>query len=107
MKKKENISRNARVLGNALVSGDARVLGGVWPVSPTQIQGSRHFVTHSSPGHITIGCHNHTIQEWKKRYRDIGKNEKYTKEQIEEYGEYIKIIEKADKRMAKLYWNKI
>ena len=34
----------------------------------------------------------HDISEWMKRYRAIGRAEGYTKEQIEEYGEYLKLM---------------
>ena len=98
------VSGNAWVLGDAQVLGDARVSGDEWLVSPTQIQGSRHFVTHSKQNHITIGCYTFTIKEWKTNYKKIATENNYTDEQIEEYKSYIDLIDEADKRMIKLYW---
>jgi hypothetical protein len=74
------------------VSGDAQVISGEWHRSPTQIQGTRHFVTRSGIDTITIGCHTHTIKEWIKDYKKIGKKNNYTDEEIEEYGKYIRLI---------------
>ena len=91
---------NARVYGDAWVSGNARVSGNAWEVSPLYIQGSAHALTVSSYGDITVGCETLTIAEWLKRYRAIGRLHGYTKAQIAEYGEYIKLATKYAKRVA-------
>ena len=89
---------NAQVCGNALVFGDARVFGDAWTTSPLYIQGSRHALTLCSHTQIAVGCHVHTIAEWQKKYKAIGKLERYTLAQITEYGEYISLVAKAAKR---------
>ena len=96
------VSGNAWVSGSAWVSGDARVSGsagvsGKFNKSPLQIQGSRHFVTHSNKGEITIGCYSYSISKWKKEYGEIGKREGYAEAEIKEYGMYINLIARIDK----------
>jgi hypothetical protein len=81
---------DARVFEDARVSGYAQVSGGIWETSPLYIQGTKHAITNSSCGHLTIGCKTLTFAEWKKQYKDIGKENGYTPEQIKEYGAHIK-----------------
>ena len=89
---------NAQVSGKALVYGNAQVCGGQWATPPLYIQGSRHALTLCSHTQIAVGCHVHTIAEWQKKYKAIGKLERYTLAQITEYGEYISLVAKAAKR---------
>jgi hypothetical protein len=97
------VSGNARVYGDAQVygyarvSGDARVSGGAWEQSPLYIQGSRHSVTNTSHGKLSIGCITLTFKEWKKQFRAIGKREGYTPAQIKEYGAIIALATKIGK----------
>lgn len=49
---------------------------------------------------IQIGCKKYTISEWQKHFREIGKAEGYSEEQIDEYGSYIDLIAKLHGR-----WN--
>jgi hypothetical protein len=79
----------ARVSGNAWVSGDARVSGSAWETSPLYIQGSKHGLTNSAYGYLNIGCIKLPFSEWKKRYKEIGKEQNYTPAQIKEYGKLI------------------
>ena len=94
---KARVSGNAWVYGNAMVSGDARVSGSAWEKSPLFIIGSKHSLTNSKHGHIQIGCHCKTFEYWKENYKRIGEIEGYTKEEIKEYGEYIKLFKKIGK----------
>ena len=71
------------MFGNAWVFGDA------WEQSPLYIQGTRHPITNSKYGELTIGCHAHPFKYWLKHYKAIGKANGYTKEQIKEYGVLI------------------
>jgi hypothetical protein len=87
----------ARVSGDAWVSGDARVSGDAWEQSPLYIQGTRHALTNSRYNHITIGCQEYTFAYWQKHYKAIGRAEGYSKEQIEEYGAYIRLFCKVGK----------
>jgi hypothetical protein len=80
---------NARVYGDARVSGDAQVSGSAWKTSPLYIQGSKHGLTNSAYGYLNIGCIKLPFSEWKKRYKEIGKEQNYTPAQIKEYGKFI------------------
>jgi hypothetical protein len=85
------VGPNARVYGDAQVYGYAQVYGNAWETSPLCIQGTKHAITNSSYGHLTIGCKTLTFAEWEKQYEDIGKKNGYTPEQIKEYGAHIKL----------------
>ena len=83
------VGRDALVYGNARVSGDAQVSGSAWETSPLYIQGSKHGLTNSAYGYLNIGCIKLPFSEWKKRYKEIGKEQNYTPAQIKEYGKFI------------------
>ena len=80
---------DARVYGDARVSGNARVYGDAWVETPLFIQGTRHGISNSKHGYLSIGCVTLTFAEWKKQFRAIGKREGYTTAQIKEYGRHI------------------
>ena len=97
------VSDNARVFGNADVYGNVRVYGcsyitGSHNMTPFQLHGTRHFlnVDYDDDGTtlVQIGCHRQTLTKWLKNFKDIGKTEGYSDEQIFEYGEYLKLIKK-------------
>ena len=92
---------DAQVFGNAWVSGNARVYGDAWEKSPLYIQGSRHAMTLCSRTEIAIGCHIHKITEWRETYKAIGKAEGYTPAEIKEYGEYIALMARAARKLAR------
>ena len=96
---KARVEDKAWVGNMARVGGEAWVMGGTWKESPTQIQGSQHFVTHSAPHKITIGCYTYTIKLWLRKYEEIGEEEGYLPHQIEEYKTYIDIIAVKDARL--------
>jgi hypothetical protein len=87
----------ARVYGDAQVSGNARVSGDAWVETPLFIQGTKHGVSNSSYGKLSIGCVTLTFAEWKKQYRALGKREGYTEKQIKEYGAIIALATKIGK----------
>ena len=89
------VSGNAQVYGNSWVSGNAQVFGDAWNTSPLYIQGSQHSLTNSSYGKLTIGCETHTFDEWLENFETIGKKNGYTKIEIVEYHEYIKLFKKV------------
>ena len=64
------------------------------------ISASQHSVSYWGYDAIQIGCKKYTISEWQKRFREIGKAEGYSEEQIDEYGFYIDLIAKLHGR-----WN--
>ena len=55
------------------------------------INGSKHSVTYSGNGMLSIGCHTHSIDEWIANADNIGIEEKYSTQQINEYKAYIQI----------------
>ena len=63
------------------------------------IPGSRHVIT-ATDKRVSIGCHTYTIGHWLEHFRAIGRAEKYTDEQIEEYGENLNRIEAMMKLWA-------
>ena len=81
---------NAMVFGNAKVFGDAEVLSGKWKKSPLYIQGTRDPLTTCSLSKISIGCETHTVSEWMKNYKKIGKENEYSDKEISEYYQYLK-----------------
>jgi hypothetical protein len=91
------VSGDAWVSGKAWVSGNARVSGDAWEKSPLFIVGSRHSLTNAKHGFIQIGCHCKEIKWWQENFRDIGKKEGYTPDEIEEYGAYIDLFVKVGK----------
>ena len=88
---------DARVSDNARVSGDAQVFGNAWVETPLFIQGTRHGISNSKHGYLSIGCVTLTFAEWKKQFRAIGKREGYTAAQIKEYGLHIAYAIKVGK----------
>ena len=88
---------DAQVFGNAQVFGKAVVFSDAWMETPLFIQGTKHGVSNSSYGKLSIGCVTLTFAEWKKQYRAIGKREGYTEKQIKEYGAIIALATKIGK----------
>jgi hypothetical protein len=70
--------------------------GGYYEVSMLQIQGSKHFcyAYFEDDGSIClgIGCERHSIEWWIESYSEIGNNENYTAEQVDEYKLYIDLF---------------
>ena len=70
--------------------------GGTYKVSMLQIQGSKHFcyAYFEDDGSIClgIGCERHSIEWWIESYSEIGNNENYTAEQVDEYKLYIDLF---------------
>ena len=42
--------------------------------------------------HLQIGCEGHNIDYWLKNYKEIGKGNNYTEEEIEMYGKMISLL---------------
>ena len=92
-----NVFGDAQVSGNAWVYGNAQVFGDAWVETPLFIQGTRHGISNSKHGYLSIGCATLTFAEWKKQFRAIGKREGYTTAQIKEYGLHIAYAIKVGK----------
>ena len=57
------------------------------------ICGSRHNLQYNSEiGELRIGCHVYHLEYWLIMYDTIGREEKYTEEQIKEYHNYMKML---------------
>ena len=84
---------DAQIYGNARISGNARI-----EKTPLFIQGSRHSLNSPSPGLLRIGCKIQKLFEWLKNFKEVGKANGYTIEEIEEYGEYIKLFQKQERK---------
>lgn len=101
------IFENARIYGSAQIYGDAwisdnaqisigEITDGEWTRTPLFIAGSKHGLSHTAPGMIKIGCHILSITEWQDQYKAIGRLEKYTDSEIEEYARYIELFAIVD-----------
>ena len=88
-------------LGNYCELGNGCELGyGCKVPKSLFISASQHSVSYWGYDAIQIGCKKYTISEWQKHFREIGKAEDYSEEQIDEYGSYIDLIAKLHGR-----WN--
>ena len=88
------IFEKANFLGGDFRGGN--FYGGYYEVSMLQIQGSKHFcyAYFEDDGSIClgIGCERHSIEWWIESYSEIGNNENYTAEQVDEYKLYIDLF---------------
>lgn len=92
---------NGCELGEGCKLGDYCKLGEGCKVPKSLfISTSQHSVSYWGYDAIQIGCKKYTISEWQKHFREIGKAEDYSEEQIDEYGFYIDLIAKLHGR-----WN--
>lgn len=88
-------------LGNGCELGKVCKLGNGCKVPKSLfISASQHSVSYWGYDAIQIGYKKYTISEWQKHFREIGKAEGYSEEQIDEYGFYIDLIAKLHGR-----WN--
>ena len=91
---KARVFGDARVFENAKVDGNAKVYGKASVSGSSIVNGVRPYYCIQAPQHtitatletITIGCETHTPKHWLENYKQIGKANGYTKEQIAEYG---------------------
>ena len=92
---------NCCELGNGCELGNYCKLGNGCKVPKSLfISASQHSVSYWGYDAIQIGYKKYTISEWQKHFREIGKAEGYSEEQIDEYGFYIDLIAKLHGR-----WN--
>ena len=92
IEKEANLSQenNCWVYGNAWVYGDA------WNKTPLHIHGTKHCLTNSKYGHITIGCKTETIDWWLSEEAErFAKDNGYSYGDICEYKEYILLIKRV------------
>jgi hypothetical protein len=80
--------------GVTLGAGCKLADGVTWKSQPLLIYGTRHIVQMVSPTLLQIGCLILTIEQWREDGIIICQCERYTVEQIEEYGLYIELAAK-------------
>ena len=88
------ISEDSEIMGGTIRGGEimgGEIWGGVYFKTILQIQGSIHYVNICDINKIQIGCISKTFDEWKKEFKQIGKENNYTENQILEYYIYIKM----------------
>ena len=60
---------------------------------------NKHTACYFGDGNIQIGCHKKTIAEWLESYKEVGKSNNYTDDEIEKYGKFIKGCANIQKEM--------
>jgi hypothetical protein len=85
----------ANLSGANLSGADGLLPNGI---TPLQIIGTHHPFIVREPGHITIGCEHHPLEWWEQHYRTLGRREKYTPAQVNEYRNFIALAR---------YWMKL
>jgi len=63
------------------------------------ITGSRNTVFWLGRNWIKIGCIQKSIKEWETEYKEIGKQQNYSKDQINEYYQYIQICKQLQAKL--------
>ena len=92
-----SIGNGASIGHGASIGNRASIGHGASIVKTLFITGSKHSVNWYGTGVIHIGCHKKEISWWLENYRDMGKKEDYTEEQISEYYQYISICQQLQK----------
>lgn len=96
VKNNSRVSNNSRVynsrVDNSIVSNSRVDNSSVENVQLVSITGTQHGVHWRDGEHIAIGCEVHTLEHWLENYAEIGKNNGYSDDQIEEYKRYIDIM---------------
>ena len=85
------IGERAVIIAGAVIGERAEIGAGAEPII-ISINGSGHFVSYWGQDRIDIGCNKDSIKKWLDKYVEIGKNNGYSDQQIEEYGKYINLI---------------
>lgn len=80
--------RGAKLIGTNLYNA----MLGKNNIDSISIEGSKNIINYIN-GYINIGCLSKTIEEWKKEYKKVGKEQRYSKEEIKEYKAYIDLID--------------
>lgn len=86
------IKERSITIGNEATIGDGASIG-----KTIFITGSRNPVNYYGLDVIHIGCIRKTIAEWQEQYREVGREDGYSYEQIREYGAYIQMIAELHK----------
>ena len=92
-----SIGYGASIGDEASIGNEASIGDEASIVKSIYITGSQHTVNWYGTGEIHIGCYKKSISTWKRVYKEVGKDNGYTKDEIKEYYGYIKICEDAQK----------
>ncbi len=65
---------------------------GIKTISVTPCASKDRITAVQGTGLIGIGCEDYSIKYWLEHYKEIGQKNKYTPEEIEIYGRWIRII---------------
>jgi carbonic anhydrase/acetyltransferase-like protein (isoleucine patch superfamily) len=85
-------------IGYRATIGDEASIGDRASIGKTIfITGSGNTVNYYGLDVIHIGCIRKTIAEWQQQYREVGRENDYSDEQIREYGAYIQMIAELHK----------
>ena len=85
-------------IGYGATIGDLATIGnGIKIITGFYISGSKDSVTYVGDSKVSIGCHCLKISNWKKNFKTIGIKECYSELQIEEYKQYILMVDKFSK----------
>ena len=57
-----------------------------------RITGTRHPICAIDEGNVSIGCMRNSLAWWREHYSAVGRNERYSAEQIEEYRLHIEYV---------------
>ena len=92
-----SIGDRARIGNEASIGNEARIGYRASIGKTIFITGSRNPVNYYGLDVIHIGCIRKTIAEWQEQYREVGREDGYSYEQIREYGAYIQMIAELHK----------
>ena len=106
---------NAQVSGNAWVFGNAQVSGNAWVFGNAQVLGEARVslyhevfnVTNtrwsftSLPKGVQIGCHFHSMKEWKEKHKEIGQQNGLSKEESIAYYKLMTAVRRVQRLAAK------
>jgi hypothetical protein len=99
--------RDGVIHGGAIRGGVVRggvVRGGVvregtWCHDHLSINFSRYVISHSRPGHATVGCTELTFAEWRKQGDTLIRREQISKQDASEIGMLLRMIERRDRQV--------
>ena len=92
-----SIGNDASIGYGASIGNRASIGSGIKLLKNFYIVGSKHPITYTGNNTLSIGCHNFTIDKWKECFKTVGEKEDYSNEQIEEYYQYILMVEQFAK----------
>jgi hypothetical protein len=92
--------RSANLSGANLSGADLRSAIGL-PAPVVCIAGSRDLICMLGADDVRIGCKHFKLNYWERKYRKIGMTAGYSSLEIEEYGDYIRLLRRrVDSHMA-------